>query len=299
MALGGDADGERGNGGSGRDRLISARGAVGKGIKRTENSGFSLDAAVRVGAHDRTGLERLLRYCARPPFALERLERLDAERVVYRLPKPQRNGITALTLTPLELIDHLAALIPPPRRHRHRYHGVLAPNAPLRAAAVVLGRELTDDPSACAELAAPRRAPAPNARSPARYLWAMLLARLLLAVEKTCPNRGADMHIIAFITEAVRPSSRSSPTSVSHRVHPRSRPPADRPPGTRHPSRCRTGTSSSSPSPTSSSISASPGSRRLSRRQRCSPSRLPVARCPADARASTPERARLHRPDVR
>jgi hypothetical protein len=97
-----------------------------------ENSGFSLDAAVRVGAHDRAGLERLLRYCARPTFALERLERLDDERVVYRLPKPQRDGTTALTLTPLELIDHLAALIPPPRRHRHRYHGVLAPNAPLR-----------------------------------------------------------------------------------------------------------------------------------------------------------------------
>jgi hypothetical protein len=96
-----------------------------------ENSGFSLDAAVRVGAHDRAGLERLLRYCARPAFALERLERLDDERVVYRSPKPQRDGITALTPTPLELIDHLAALIPPPRRHRHRYHGVLAPNAPL------------------------------------------------------------------------------------------------------------------------------------------------------------------------
>jgi hypothetical protein len=51
-----------------------------------------------------------------------RVERLDDERVVYRLPKPQRDGTTALTLTPLELIDHLAALIPPPRRHRHRYH---------------------------------------------------------------------------------------------------------------------------------------------------------------------------------
>ena len=50
-----------------------------------------------------------LRYCARPPFALERLELLDAERVIYRLPKPQRGGSTALILTPLELIDHLAA----------------------------------------------------------------------------------------------------------------------------------------------------------------------------------------------
>ena len=31
-----------------------------------EDSGFSLYAAVRVGAHDRAGLERLLRYCVRP-----------------------------------------------------------------------------------------------------------------------------------------------------------------------------------------------------------------------------------------
>jgi hypothetical protein len=53
--------------------------------------------------------KRLLRYCARPPFALERLELLDDEHVVYRLPKPQRDGTTALTLTSLELIDQLAA----------------------------------------------------------------------------------------------------------------------------------------------------------------------------------------------
>jgi hypothetical protein len=78
-----------------------------------ENSGFSLDAAVRVSAQDRAGLERLLRYCARPPFALKRLERLDAERVVYRLPKPQRDGTTVLTLTPLELVNQLAARIAP------------------------------------------------------------------------------------------------------------------------------------------------------------------------------------------
>jgi len=36
--------------------------------------GLSIDAAVRIEGWDRDGLERLLRYCARPPFALERLE---------------------------------------------------------------------------------------------------------------------------------------------------------------------------------------------------------------------------------
>jgi Putative transposase len=36
-----------------------------------------------------------------------------------------------LRLTPLELIDRIAALVPPARTHRHRYFGVLASNSPL------------------------------------------------------------------------------------------------------------------------------------------------------------------------
>jgi hypothetical protein len=50
--------------------------------------GFSLDAAVRIEGHDRAGLERLLRYRARAPFALERLELLGDNQLVYRFPKP-------------------------------------------------------------------------------------------------------------------------------------------------------------------------------------------------------------------
>ena len=46
--------------------------------------------------------------------------------------------VDEITLTPLELIARIAALVPPPRTHRHRYFGVLAPNSPLRAAAVAL-----------------------------------------------------------------------------------------------------------------------------------------------------------------
>lgn len=44
-----------------------------------ENSGFSVDASVRITLDDRDvpsyfrSLEHLLRYCGRPPFALERL----------------------------------------------------------------------------------------------------------------------------------------------------------------------------------------------------------------------------------
>jgi hypothetical protein len=42
---------------------------------------------VRIEGADRSGLERLLRYCARPPFALERLEQLGHDQLVYRKPQ--------------------------------------------------------------------------------------------------------------------------------------------------------------------------------------------------------------------
>jgi hypothetical protein len=96
--------------------------------------GFSLHAAVRIEAEDRAGLERPLRYCARPAFASERLSWARHDQPVrYTLPKPLPSGQIELTLAPLELLDRLAALIPPPRRHRHHYAGVFAPHAALRA----------------------------------------------------------------------------------------------------------------------------------------------------------------------
>ena len=66
-------------------------------------------------------MQRLLRYCARPIFAGERLT------FAYSLPKSRPDGQIVLYLTLLEWLDRVALLIPPPRRHRHRYHGVLAP----------------------------------------------------------------------------------------------------------------------------------------------------------------------------
>lgn len=41
--------------------------------------GFSVDAQMRIEAHEREGRERLMRYCARPAFALEQLREIDPE----------------------------------------------------------------------------------------------------------------------------------------------------------------------------------------------------------------------------
>jgi len=46
--------------------------------------GWSVDGSVHLAGWDRQGLERLVRYCARPPFSQERLGRLNDETLVYR-----------------------------------------------------------------------------------------------------------------------------------------------------------------------------------------------------------------------
>ncbi len=93
---------------------------------------FSRDASARSEVAERQTLEGLLRHCARPALALERLRQIDAERLVYETAKRSPGGSVGLILTPLELIERLAALLPPPGGHRprHRPCGVLATGEP-------------------------------------------------------------------------------------------------------------------------------------------------------------------------
>ncbi len=179
--------------------------------------GFSIDASVRIEGHDRHGLERLVRYCARPPFALHRLHAIGGNdalrstdaRLVYRLPGPTPDGRTVLLLSPLELLQRLARLVPPPRVHRHRYHGVLAPNARLRPQVIALRpSELVDSPLPPDDEIEPSQAPGsqaaegfpPSGRS-ARVRWAQLLARIYEVLPLLCPSCGGQMRILSFLTD--------------------------------------------------------------------------------------------------
>lgn len=133
---------------------------------------------MRISGKDRQGLEPLLRYCARPPFAVDRLEELDRHRLIYHLTKPNADGRTQLILSPLELIARIAALIPPPRLHSHRYYGVLAPNAPLRTVVTALAPEAIEEAPPPASVEEIEESAETLQHSPARYLWAMLLAHI-------------------------------------------------------------------------------------------------------------------------
>ena len=188
-----------------------------------QHSGFSVDAGVLIEAHDRAALERLLRHEARPPFAMDRL-RKEGAALVYRCAKQRsepgsdKRGakVDELHLTPQELIARIAALVPPPRTHRHRDFGVLAPNSPLRAAVTALAQPPTRqaEPAATGEGApavaplghaiSPTPAPVPPKRSPAHYLWAVLIARIYEVFPLLCPMCGGQMRLIAFITEGTQ-----------------------------------------------------------------------------------------------
>ncbi len=83
------------------DRVESLNAAEGASSKTDDSpprcvrhGGMSLHADVAVPAHDRARLERLCRYVARPPIAMERLEALPNERLGYRLKTPWHDGTT-------------------------------------------------------------------------------------------------------------------------------------------------------------------------------------------------------------
>jgi hypothetical protein len=135
--------------------------------------------------------------------------------------RPGANGFVELTPFefPFEFWDRLADLVPPPRKHRHRYHGVFAPNHKLRRAVTAL---------AIGNIGKQRAAAAgghggdgyatggcsdahqkPRSHDTSRIAWAKLLARVGEEFPLECPGCGGDIRLIAFITPIRGRSGRS------------------------------------------------------------------------------------------
>ena len=91
-------------------------------------------AATRIDATDRRRLERLCRF-------------VDEETLAFSLKTPW-DGTWQILLSSQELLEKLAALMPPPRLNLVRYHGILAPACPDRAQ-IVPGASALTQAKAC------------------------------------------------------------------------------------------------------------------------------------------------------
>ena len=106
------------------------------------------------------------------------------------LPNPWSDGTMGIRLSPLELLEKLAALVPLPHVHLVRYGGCLAPHSHLRGAILpTLRQQGLDEPEACPT-------------SPC-WSWARLLHRVFALDMARCPwcQQGM-LRLIAVITQS-------------------------------------------------------------------------------------------------
>jgi hypothetical protein len=150
--------------------------------------GFSLHAQTQIPAHRRDQLERLIRSTARGAVSLERLAQDANGELVYTFTHPWSDGTTGIRLSPMELLEKLAALIPLPHVHLVPYGGCLAPHSHLRGAILPTPRQHGMDE-------------ARDTRAPG-WSWARLLQRVFGLEMGTCPfcQRGT-LRLIAVITQ--------------------------------------------------------------------------------------------------
>ena len=119
--------------------------------------------------------------------------RIAWARWLLTLKTPYRDGTTHLVMSPLEFMQRLAALVPRPRLNLIRFHGVLAPNAKLRAEIIPDGKKSNSSDAN------------DDAQYPpvsVRISWARLLKRVFDIDIEQCPHCGGTLKIIAAILES-------------------------------------------------------------------------------------------------
>jgi hypothetical protein len=129
--------------------------------------------------------------------ATERLALTSSGQVRCQLKTPYHDGTTHIVMEPLDLMARLAALVPPPRMHLTRYHGVFAPHSQLRAKVTPVKRGVGAAKSAyqssqIQQQTTPRHV-AMN--------WARRLKRVFGVEIEGCARCGGKLKIIASIEE--------------------------------------------------------------------------------------------------
>lgn len=160
-----------------------------------------MNAAVATQPHQRDKLERLCRYVARPPLALERLSVTNEGKLRYALKHPYSNGTTHFLFEPMDFIAKLAALVPRPRVNLIRYHGMFAPNRTLRRHIVPAHKRSPPAKPKHKDQHHKEAASTADFSLSRRLSWAERLKRTFEFDVTVCALCGGSLRVIADITE--------------------------------------------------------------------------------------------------
>ncbi len=162
--------------------------------------------------------ERLIRYCARPAFSGEKLTVLSGKgesaaglKLQYDVNKNSEKTDLPMILTATELFDSLAKLIPPPRRHRHHYHGVLSANSKYRSEVTRFANKpfTPEESKSKAETVLDEikeftaTTVTIQSSSKSSQTWAKLIIKVYEINPLLCEQCGNELKLIAFITDGV------------------------------------------------------------------------------------------------
>ena len=199
---------------AGHARTVRARGLAG-GTASGE-AGITLQAQSGSSAHrqralsyraPRVGTRMSYRFgdfeidLTRPAISEQRLSISPQGRVRYQLKTPWRNGTTHVEWDAVDFIAKLAALVPPPRAHLTRFHGVFAPNANLRAQLTPSGRGKRPAGDAAPVDASAHDEPRSPEQKRRAMSWAQRLKRVFSIDITTCAHCGGAVRIVASIED--------------------------------------------------------------------------------------------------
>ena len=161
----------------------------------TTCGGFTVHAGVHVPAGDKGRREQLCRYAARPPFAEDQFRELKDGRIKFTMRRPAKNGQTSILLGPHQLMRRLAWLVPPPRQHQVRFHGLLAPAAIWRPEVIPRPPPRIQPMLPSLDVAGSRRK---------RIAWAQLLRRVYDIDAERCVRCGGRLRVVEAVTDPDR-----------------------------------------------------------------------------------------------
>ena len=157
-----------------------------------KNSGFNLDASVRVAAGNTTGRENISRYLIRAPFSVEKIQYLpERQTVIYRGKMTGGLNRNYQIYDPLEFLAAATSHIPDRGEHLVRYYSWYS--SVKRGKRRKLGLEEPAEITAIAEDGLSGKA--------ARRSWARLIRKVYEVDPLECPECGSRLRIVAFIED--------------------------------------------------------------------------------------------------